>query len=263
MNFIINEKIHAEKLMETGDISQRKTSRDLKYIAKYLLGNGFSEDYTISYLIDFMNNYNNSGSRWKNTIVGIVKDIRKQNNYFLRDVNEIRITQNEINTIKNINWSDTRLNDRMKRYAFGLIVYAKILRQKQKDGWVRIDNTSVFCDDIGVKKQNVEIREKTFNKLQELGLLETPRKTGSDSIKVLFVDWEEHDDDIIIPLDKIEEFKEYYEVCITKTKFICEDCGNIFNIKERKPKCCEGCMKERMKRYAKENMRKSRAIKNN
>ena len=90
--------------METGDISQRKTSRDLKYIAKYLLGNGFSEEYTISYLIDFMNNYNNSGSRWKNTIVGIVKDIRKQNNYFLRDINEIRITQNEINTIKNINW---------------------------------------------------------------------------------------------------------------------------------------------------------------
>ena len=77
--------------METGDISQRKTSRDLKYIAKYLLGNGFSEDYTISYLIDFMNNYNNSGSRWKNTIVGIVKDIKKQNNYFLRDIDDIRL----------------------------------------------------------------------------------------------------------------------------------------------------------------------------
>lgn len=263
MNFIINEKMHAEKLMETGDISQRKTSRDLKYIAKYLLGNGFSEDYTISYLIDFMNNYNNSGSRWKNTIIGIVKDIRKQNNYFLRDVNEIRITQDEINTIKNINWSDTRLNDRMKRYAFGLIVYVKILRQKQKDGWVRIDNTSVFCDDIGVKKQNVEIREKTFNKLQELGLLETPRKTGSDSIKVLFVDWEEHDDDIVIPLDKMEEFKEYYEVCITETKFICRDCGMIFNIKKGKQRYCESCMKERERYRAKENYRKSKTAKNN
>ena len=262
MNFIINEKMHAEKLMETGDISQRKTSRDLKYIAKYLLGNGFSEDYTISYLIDFMNNYNNSGSRWKNTIVGIVKDIKKQNNYFLRDIDDIRITQNEINAIKNINWSDTRLNDRMKRYAFGLIVYAKILRQKQKDGWVRIDNTSVFCDDIGVKPQSVEIREKTFNKLQELGLLETPRKTGSDSIKVLFVDWEEHDNDIIIPLNKIEEFKEYYEVCIIETKCICEDCGMIFNIRERKMKYCENCTKERKRRYAKESMRKSRATKN-
>ena len=261
MNFIINEKMHAEKLMETGDISQRKTSRDLKYIAKYLLGNGFSEDYTISYLIDFMNNYNNSGSRWKNTIIGIVKDIKKQNNYFLRDINEIRITQNEINAIKNINWFDTRLNDRMKRYAFGLIVYAKILRQKQKDGWVRIDNTSVFCDDIGVKKQNVEIREKTFNKLQELGLLETPRKTGSDSIKVLFVDWEEHDDDIIIPLNRIEEFKEYYEVCITKTKFICEECGMMFDTTKRNPRYCELCMKEREKRRAKNNRNKLKVLK--
>lgn len=233
--------------MRTNDISQRKTSRDLKYIAKYLLGNGFSEDYTISYLIDFMNKYNNSGNRWKNTIIGIVKDIRKQNNYYLRDINEIRITQNEINTIKNINWSDIRLNDRIKRYAFGLVVYAKILRQKQKDGWVRIDNTSVFCDDIGVKKQNIEIREKTFNKLQELGLLETPRKTGSDSIKVLFIDWEEHDDDIIIPLNMIDEFKEYYSVCIDGTKFICQECGMIFNINERKPKYCSKCLKERVK----------------
>ena len=258
MNFIINEKMHAEKLMETGDISQRKTSRDLKYIAKYLLGNGFSEDYTISYLIDFMNNYNNSGSRWKNTIIGIVKDIKKQNNYFLRDVNEIRITQNEINTIKNINWSDTRLNDRMKRYAFGLVVYAKILRQKQKDGWVRIDNTSVFCDDIGVKKQNVEIREKTFNKLQELGLLETPRKTGSDSIKVLFVDWEEHDDDIIIPLDKIEEFKEYYEVCIIETKFICEDCGLIFDRNDIRQKFCSECIKERRRKRERERRKSAK-----
>lgn len=261
MNFIINEKLHAEKLMETGDISQRKTSRDLKYIAKYLLGNGFSEEYTISYLIDFMNNYNNSGSRWKNTIVGIVKDIRKQNNYFLRDINEIRITQNEINTIKNINW-DGQDRDRLMRYAFGLVVYAKILRQKQKDGWVKMDNTSVFCKDVDIRPGTTKEREITFNKLQELGLLETPRKTGSDSIKVLFVDWEEHDDDIIIPLDKIEEFKEYYEVCITETKFICEDCGDIFYIKERKPKYCENCVKERKRRYAKESMQKSRAIKN-
>lgn len=253
--------MHAETLMETGDISQRKTSRDLKYIAKYLLGNGFSEDYTISYLIDFMNNYNNSGNRWKNTIVGIVKDIKKQNNYFLRDVNEIRITQNEINIIKNINWSDTRLNDRMKRYAFGLIVYAKILRQKQKDGWVRIDNTSVFCDDIGVKPQSVEIREKTFNKLQELGLLETPRKTGSDSIKVLFIDWEEHNDDIVIPLDKIEEFKDYYDVYIDGAKFICQECGTIFETSKRNPKYCDECMRERERKRAKNNRNKYKTAK--
>lgn len=259
MNFIINEKLHAEKLMETGDISQRKTSRDLKYIAKYLLGNGFSEDYTISYLIDFMNNYNNSGSRWKNTIIGIVKDIRKQNNYFLRDINEIRITQNEINTIKNINW-DGQDKDRLMRYAFGLIVYAKILRQKQKDGWVKMDNTSVFCKDIGIRPGTTKEREITFNKLQELELLETPRKTGSDSIKVLFVDWEEHDDDIIIPLDKVEEFKEYYEVYIMGTKFICEDCGMIFDRNDIRQKFCVECIKERRR---KREMERRKSAKNN
>ena len=243
--------------METGDISQRKTSRDLKYIAKYLLGNGFSEDYTISYLIDFMNNYNNSGSRWKNTIVGIVKDIKKQNNYFLRDINEIRITQNEINTIKNINWNGQD-KDRLMRYAFGLIVYVKILRQKQKDGWVKMDNTSVFCKDIGIRPGTTKEREITFNKLQELGLLETPRKTGSDSIKVLFVDWEGHEDDIIIPLDKIEEFKNYYEVYITEIKFICEDCGLIFNRNDVRQKFCIECIKERRRKRERERRKSAK-----
>lgn len=246
--------------METNDISQRKTSRDLKYIAKYLLGNGFSEDYTISYLIDFMNNYNNSGSRWKNTIIGIVKDIRKQNNYYLRDINEIRITQNEIITIKNISWNGQD-KDRLKRYAFGLIVYAKILRQKHKDGWVKMDNTSVFCKDIGIRPGTTKEREITFNKLQELGLLETPRKTGSDSIKVLFIDWEEHDDDIIIPLNMIEEFKEYYDIYIDGTKFICQECGIIFETSKRNPKYCDECMRERERKRAKNNRSKYKTAK--
>lgn len=259
MNFIVNEKMHAEKLIETGEPSQRNTSRDLKYIAKYLLGGGFSEDYTISFLIDYMDKYNGSGSRWKNAIVGVVKDIRKQNNYYLRDIQEIRITQKEIEVIKGINW-EGQDKDRLRKYAFGLIVYCKILRQKQKDGWVRMENTSVFCKDINIRPGTLKQREITFNKLQELELLETPRKTGSDSLNILFVDWTENDDDIIISLDDIEEFMKYYDICILGSKFIkCVECGKVVTIVEKSPrKYCEKCSERRNQKHKNDYIKKHR-----
>lgn len=252
MNFIVNEKMHAEKLIETGEPSQRNTSRDLKYIAKYLLGGGFSEDYTISFLIDYMDKYNNSGKRWKNTIVGIVKDIRKQNNYYLRDIQEIRITQKEIEVIKGINWEeDKRLNDRLKRYAFGLVVYAKILKVKNKGSWVEINSTGVFCSDVGVEKQKEKLREQTFHKLKELGLVEIGSKTASMSINILFIDWEENESDVIIPIDDIEEFIKYYDVHVLGSKFIeCAECGKVVIVAGKAPrKYCEKCSGKRDQKH--------------
>ena len=247
MNFIVNEKIYVEKILESGEPSQRNTSRDLKLIAKYLLNNSIGQEEVINYIVQYMDNYNASGGRWKKTITGIVKDIVKQNNYYLRDIQEVRITQKEIEIIKKIHWEeDKRLNDRLRRYAFGLIVYAKILKTKKKDGWVRIDSTSVFCNDIGVNKQSEKLREQTFHKLKALGLVEIGIKTASPSINVLFIDWEENDSDVVIPLKHIENFQMYYSYAITKEMFKCCQCGEIFPIESKKtPKFCKECVKKR------------------
>ena len=247
MNFIVNEKMYVEKILESGEPSQRNTSRDLKLIAKYLLNNSIGQEEVINYIVQYMDNYNASGGRWKKTITGIVKDIVKQNNYYLRDIQEVRITQKEIEIIKKIHWEeDKRLNDRLRRYAFGLIVYAKILKTKKKDGWVRIDSTSVFCNDIGVNKQSEKLREQTFHKLKALGLVEIGIKTASPSINVLFIDWEENDSDVVIPLKHIENFQMYYSYVIVKEMFKCCQCGEIFSIEGKKtPTFCKECAKKR------------------
>lgn len=248
MNFIVNEKIYVEKILESGEPSQRNTSRDLKLIAKYLLNNSIGQEEVINYIVQYMDNYNASGGRWKKTITGIVKDIVKQNNYYLRDIQEVRITQKEIEIIKNIHWEeDKRLNDRLRRYAFGLIVYAKILKTKKKDGWVRIDSTSVFCKDCGIKKSgSTKQKETPFHVLQDLGLLKIGRPTGSESIEVLFIDWEENDSDVVIPLKHIENFQMYYSYVIAKEMFKCCQCGEIFPIEgKRTPKYCKQCHMQR------------------
>lgn len=248
MNFIVNEKMYVEKILESGEPSQRNTSRDLKLIAKYLLNNSIGQEEVINYIVQYMDNYNASGGRWKKTITGIVKDIVKQNNYYLRDIQEVRITQKEIEIIKNIHWEeDKRLNDRLRRYAFGLIVYAKILKTKKKDGWVRIDSTSVFCKDCGIKKSgSTKQKETPFHVLQDLGLLKIGRPTGSESIEVLFIDWEENNSDVVIPLKHIENFQMYYSYVITKEMFKCCQCNELFSIEgKRTPKYCKQCHMQR------------------
>lgn len=253
MNFIVNERKYVEDILQSGQPNQRNTSRDLRLIAKYLLSEGMSYEDVIMFLVKFMDSYNASGDRWRKTITGIVKDIVKQQNFYLRDIQEVRITQKELSIIKDIEWSeDIRLNDRLRRYAFGLLVYAKVLRTKQKDGWIEINNTSVFCKDCGIsRKGGTKDKETAFNKLKQLGLIDIPRLTGKTSVNVLFIDWEEHDDDdVVIPLKDIENFKQYYEWFILKDSFQCKMCLEVF-IDEGSSykKYCDKCKKERKKKH--------------
>lgn len=252
MNFIVNEKKYVEDILQSGQPNQRNTSRDLRLIAKYLLNDGMSYDDVIMFLVKFMDSYNASGDRWRKTISGIVKDLVKQQNFYLRDIQEIRITQYELSIIKDIEWSeDIRLNDRLRRYAFGLLVYAKVLRTKQKDGWVEISNTSVFCKDCGIKKNGTTSdKETAFNKLKQLELLEIPRLTGKLGVNLLFIEWEEYEDDIIIPLKDIENFKQYYEWFILQDSFQCRMCLEVFvDESSSYKKYCDKCKKEKKKKH--------------
>ena len=65
-----------------------------------------------------------------------------------------------------------------------------------------------------------------------------------------FIDWEEHDDDIIIPLKDIENFKQYYEWFILKDSFQCKMCLEVFvDEGSSYKKYCDKCKKERKKKY--------------
>ncbi len=241
MDFIANEKKYVEKLLNTKTLTPRKVKSDLRLIVQYYLSKGVSTNDTLEIVVHFINevNKNKSGEKWRDTISGMINDIVKKDDYKLRDIENIVITKNEWDIIKQLD------KEHLKKYAFGLLVYSKIINYEKESKWVDINNTSGFAKDVKVNA-NSENREKYFNMLKNLGLITIAKKSGSTAIRV---DLEEKNGEpyIIIPETNIDKFISYYEETKNKLTIRCSLCGNIdtWKGKGRKPNYCSDCTKER------------------
>lgn len=241
MDFIANEKKYVEKLLNTKTLTPRKVKKDLRLIAQYYLAKGMSTKETLDSLILFINevNKNNSGEKWRDVLIGMINDIVKKDDHKLRDIENIVITKGEWEKIKQID------KEHLKRYAFGLLVYSKIINHDKESKWVDINNTSGFAKDVKVNA-NPENREKYFHALKNRGLITIAKKSGSTAIKI---DFEEKNGEphIIIPESNVSNFISYYEATKNKNAIVCSLCGDV-EIREgigRKPKYCSKCTKER------------------
>lgn len=235
MNFVANEVRYVENLLEKKQLTPRKVTKELRMIAKYYLSR-HDKQTSIELLVDFINQVSDNGNRWRKTIESIVNDLIGKQDFELRDIEEIHITESELNTIKALD------SDLEQRYAFGLIVYCKIWNYKKKGKFVRIDSTTHFAKDCDVRLGRDE-KEKLFNRLKTKGLVNIPRKTGSDSVEVLFVD---HDGEptLVIPIKNIEKFIYYYYSWSGERKIKeCAVCGELILVKGNKAKYCNSCAK--------------------
>ena len=90
-----------------------------------------------------------------------------------------------------------------------------------------------------------EDREKLFHRLKTKGLVNIPRKTGSDSVEVLFVD-HEGEPSLIIPIKNVEKFIYYYYSWNGERKIKeCTFCGELLLVKNKKTLYCDKCKKEK------------------
>lgn len=238
MNFVANEVRYVENLLEKKQLTPRKVTKELRMIAKYYLSR-HDKQTSIELLVDFINQVSDNGNRWRKTIESIVNDLIGKQDFELRDIEEIHITESELNSIKALD------SDLEQRYAFGLIVYCKIWNYKKKGRFVRIDSTTHFAKDCDVNAKR-EDREKLFHRLKTKGLVNIPRKTGSDSVEVLFVD-HEGEPSLTIPIKNIEKFIYYYYDWNgeSKTKE-CAVCGELILVKGKaSTKYCDKCKREK------------------
>ena len=250
MNFVANEVRYVEDLLEKKQLTPRKVTKELRMIAKYYLSQ-YDKQTSIEMLVEFMNQVSENGNRWRKTIESIVNDLIGKQDFELRDIEEIHITESELNTIKAL---DSELE---QRYAFGLIVYCKIWNYKKKGKFVRIESTTHFAKDCDVNVKRVD-REKLFHRLKTKGLVGVPRKTGSDSVEVLFVD-HEGESSLTIPIKNIEKFIYYYYDLVNKHKVKeCAVCRDLILVKgNASTKYCDKCKREKeLDKYKKYNSKR-------
>lgn len=244
MEVIANEVRYVENLLKNKKLTARKANKEIRLVVQYYLSNFFSIEDTTENTIEFINQVNNdnSGEKWRKTIAGMIKDLIKKNDLKLREINSVSITEKEWSVIEKLE------KDYMKRYAFGLLVYSKVLNHEKESKWVVIENTSTFLKDVGVSA-NSENREKYFNALKKEGLITIAKKTASQAI---CVDFEEKDGIpmITIPEEQINNFITYFEEQNGYSVLVCPVCNNRFtlnNKKGRKQSYCKKCVKERNK----------------
>lgn len=239
-------------MVKTKELRPRGMSKDVRLLAKYLLGNGYSKDEAISYMVNFMYDTGGNGKRWKKYIEDTISQLMgldNPNRYYLRDVTEVRITQKELESIKNLNVEFQR------RYAFGLVVYCKILNGHKQDKWIQMDSTGGFAKDCKVSA-NGKARELLFNGLLKNGLIKTSRMSGNTSIEITFVDYDYKDDDLVIPLKHLDKFINYYYHEMNKKEkrcYVCQECGEYVECAkgENVSKRCSNCSRFK-KGYTKE-----------
>ena len=251
VEFVVNEVKHVENLLRDKKVTPRKVMKELRLIVQYYLSKGCSKEETVELVVQFMSdvNGNDSGEKWRRRIESTVKDIISKQDYKLRDIEEIHITNSELETIKSLD------DDKLRRYAFGLLVYCKVINYKKDSLWVELDKTTVFCRDIKVKLPNMEAREKMFKALQDSGLTVTSRKAGSLSLQVLFINKKE--ENIVHSISTIPNTPNPEETFINncmifydnyfngKRYYVCQCCGKYDYVQKRsKPKYCPKCAEE-------------------
>ena len=246
MEFVVNEVKHVENLLKNKKVTPRKVMKELRLIVQYYLSKGCTKEETVELTVQFMNdvNGNSSGEKWRKRIESTTNDIISKQDYELRDIEEILITNSELEVIRSLK------DDKLRRYAFGLLIRCKIINHRKHGQWVVLDNTSAFLKEIRVTAGG-EKREKLFHELQILGLIEITRMTGGSSIKLHYVNYSE-EPIVTIPLKDINEYITYYEELVSNaTVYHCLNCGircSWIPKKGRRPNYCCSCDKERTKK---------------
>lgn len=274
-NIILNERAYAENCLKSGTIDE-KPFTTLSILAKYYYHVcGYRKTRIYKALVEFMECnyplYSCNKAYWDNTIERISNSAEK---YKLFEIDGIWITKSEINTIDSIKSSSLR------RVSFVLICLAKLgnVKNSNNNGWVNYDAKDVFS----IARVNCRSGERYqyYDKLNQIGLLEYPKRNDNLSVRVTYID--EDSDNLLFISDFRELGYEYlnfhggnftrckkcgilirdskwhdklycsnckgYEKQVTK-KIVCVDCGKEFEVDARTSnKCrCDTCQYEKNK----------------
>ena len=237
MRLILNEKQILDKSLNEGYINKDKPSSTIRTLTKYYFSIGMNKPQIIDtidkFLIQNLKDYNDV--KWQKSIENMVNYIHRKKDFKLLNIENVKITENELNTILKLN------NIKYEKFAFSLLVYAKIYNQMngKDENWVNEEHKYIFSD--AKVKTKVNEQGKILFYLKELGLVSFSPKVDSTNIKVNFVD---NSSNIALEINDFREFVLNYLRWKGENILNCEECGVLIVPTNNKFKYCPTCAKE-------------------
>jgi len=259
--FIFNEKKDAEKTIEEGFLDGVLDYRKIYTVAKHLREEyGYGEKRLEEEIIGFCKKYDKNFNPITegNTIHRWVKSAM---NYGLRKIEEVEISEKDIEFLKTIKV----LRDR--KILFITLVFSKSLKQastkKKKKEKSLSDNYYIHYNNLLDVAYLTEI-----SNLTETGLVKTYYKYPQyisflhperELIKLEYVDKELEKKIIIDNLDNmIKHYEKLFETPEKHSIKNCVTCGKELNKSSNRQKMCPECSVEKRKENQKHLMRKRR-----
>jgi len=231
---VFNEYEYAQKILKE-NIMTNKPSEILSILARYYR---HKENKTSKEIYDLLDEYmhknypNYNSVKWSITLDNQVKYSKK---YKLVEINEVCITENEINLIKQVN------SPRKERILFALLVFAKYNNQKSKtnNNWTNRKFSEIF------KLANVSMTQKqqceTIYELKERGLISLSKKVDNLNIQVNYID---ENSNAVLKVKSFDNLGYEYMYYFNKKGFIrCERCNKLIKKITNNQKYCKECAK--------------------
>lgn len=250
---ILNEEKYAKELYDGKNTEVKSVMGKIRYITRYLIhSEGKSDEEVYKYTVEWMSkNHNNfDESCYSNLISDTIKKAHKYPFYI---IDNIKITQSELNIISSLD------NLRAEKVLFVLLCMAK--QQRLSNGFTnglvkysitelcKLARISVPADD----------REYILYDIVQRGLLGYPLKNDTQCLIVKFIDH----NDVVLELDESDCQELAYAYLNWKnngkgyTK--CQRCNRLMKQSKTKPKkYCESCAKEVEREKTRERVRRYR-----
>lgn len=259
---ILNELEYVENIIKNG-LGKYGIIFELRLVAKYYSMIGYSglelENKMIEFCKKNIKQFNHV--TWFATIDRVCKHGEKNSLFCVKPV---RITDLEYDKIKSIG------NLKCEKLAFVLLVLAKINKQsymvylrdkiENKSNKKEFKFTGYYVSEgineiFKLARVNVNSK-KRFEIIRELMALDLISVTKMGKIKVNFVN--NHSVNDFVVLSKFDNFVlEYVKEYGVKVKY-CEVCGCIIEETIHNKKYCDGCLKDKQKKWQKSSMNKLR-----
>ena len=233
---ILNEKEILNKALNKENIENVKSFSILRILAKHY----FDKNYEIDEVVDLLNKYmketeeNYNEDKISGRIKGLVKGVKRYNNFKLVDIQEVTIRESEWNKIISLN------NKQLEKLAFTLLVYQKIneIKNPNSNGWINQNITDIFKESS--LRAYGEDQKLMLHNLYEKGFIKLKQSCDSTGIKLTYNNKE--DENIKIVIDNFINIISYYEEYKNNEKWKeCIICGKRFKVNSNKQCYCKKC----------------------